>query len=119
MFDAVTLDACLRSVSSSSVALPNGFSKAFFSKKAPRIEGMWNENKGFDYGWSTTTPVAGETLNQGSFGRKLGRQINRLCRNDPEAYAHLWHVIMMLAPPTDLLFTPWFTFRLAKQWLFG
>jgi len=118
MIDAVTLDACLRDISLDSAGIPPSFSKMFFRKQAPRIQGLWSGDKQNDYGWSTTTPVAGETLEDGSFGRNLTAQMWKLCAKDPEAYHHMWHVMMMLVPPTDI-FTPWFMFRLLKQWLFG
>jgi len=119
MYDAVTLDACLRNVSST-VALPKNFSRGFYEKQAARTRDMWQSTKDRDYMWSGTTRWVGDDMyaEDGKFRRLVMGQIMRLCPKDPQVYSSLWHVMALLAPPTDL-FAPWLCVRVARQYFFG
>ncbi|KAG8883403.1 hypothetical protein FRB97_006685 [Tulasnella sp. 331] len=72
MIDAVTLDSLLRLVPAQQ-DLPLDFSDKFFRKVVPRTRGMWDGNKANDYGFSTTQPAKGETLDENAFMRAFSR----------------------------------------------
>ncbi|KAH7104216.1 hypothetical protein BKA62DRAFT_615198 [Auriculariales sp. MPI-PUGE-AT-0066] len=64
---AATLDGILR-------RMPEGprspsFSRKFFQLLADRTDGIWELTRDLDYGWHTTKPCKGHTLETGSFYR--------------------------------------------------
>ncbi|KAG9018335.1 hypothetical protein FRB93_000038 [Tulasnella sp. JGI-2019a] len=115
MMDVVALDKLLRGLPSRH-AIPDGFSTKFFRKAITRTQGMWNNNKAHDYGWQTTEPAKGETLENGAFLREFSR--NLLYAGEK---CHSLHATFMLtswgmAPKTDL-FAPSILARVGWQWL--
>ncbi|KAG8864045.1 hypothetical protein FRB96_006918 [Tulasnella sp. 330] len=120
VYDAVTLGACLGSVSfdKDKADLPENFSRKFFQKQAPRIEHMWTPLKDMDYRAPECVPVDGESLEDGPWRRRFAQEVAKLCKKDIEAFHHFWHVNTFLTPPTDL-YQPWFLLRVGRQWLFG
>ncbi|KAG8997405.1 hypothetical protein FRB94_007682 [Tulasnella sp. JGI-2019a] len=109
MYDAVTLDGCLRKVLGTTV--PNDFSSTFFHQQSTRNRHFWRLTKAQDYLWSGTVPVKGETLDGNPLWRKFHQRVLRLCAKDDEAQACVWRINQLLAPPTDL-YAPWFLLKL-------
>ncbi|KAG7442674.1 uncharacterized protein BT62DRAFT_922394 [Guyanagaster necrorhizus] len=69
---------CLNTLLQNNVqSIPSNFSERFFEMQADKTIPFWDAAKAFDYGYSTTVPMAGETLSSGSLGRwtsKLDQQ---------------------------------------------
>ncbi|KAF9031534.1 hypothetical protein BDZ89DRAFT_621350 [Hymenopellis radicata] len=77
-------------------SLPSDFSCRFFRMQAAKIAPLWDTPKSIDYGFTTTIPIAGETLELGSFRRWFIRQLQLLSTTDQQAGSLLWHGQMML-----------------------
>ncbi|KAG8875817.1 hypothetical protein FRB97_004705 [Tulasnella sp. 331] len=82
VYDAVTLGACLGSVSfdKDKADLPENFSRKFFQKQAPRIEHMWTPLKDMDYRAPECVPVDGESLEDGPWRRRFAQEVAKLCK---------------------------------------
>ncbi|KAF9021116.1 hypothetical protein BDZ89DRAFT_1019753 [Hymenopellis radicata] len=86
--------ACLNTLLHQVTArIPPDFSHKFFAAQAAKI-------KPANYGMSTTTPIAGETLKVGSFGRWFSHHLQLLSTEDDQAGAILWKTQMMLDSTT-------------------
>ncbi|KAF8811474.1 hypothetical protein BYT27DRAFT_7208525 [Phlegmacium glaucopus] len=83
--------------------LPRDFAKQFFTKQAAKIEPMWQITKTYDYGFTTTTPLAGEPLSTGRLLRWYGAHLVHLAAVDEQICFALWHVRMFLAPGIESL----------------
>ncbi|PBK60673.1 hypothetical protein ARMSODRAFT_965972 [Armillaria solidipes] len=59
--------------------------------------------KVIDYAFATTVPVPGETLSEGAWLRWYIKELTDLSFTDAQAASALWHLRVLLAPPTDLL----------------
>ncbi|KZW01413.1 hypothetical protein EXIGLDRAFT_718523 [Exidia glandulosa HHB12029] len=88
-----TLDGVLRSYGPS-----DNFAPTFFKRLAARTQGLWEGSKWTDYGRETTTPVPGETLNEGWHFRWYKSRLNRVLERDDAAGSALWHNLMYLVP---------------------
>ncbi|KAK0489401.1 hypothetical protein IW261DRAFT_1390954 [Armillaria novae-zelandiae] len=97
---AVCLNKLLQTVP---VSIPKDFSKQYFRMHADKIEPIWNTNKTIDYAFPTTVPVPGETLSEGAWLRWYMKKLTDLAFTDAQAASALWHVRVLLAPPTDLM----------------
>ncbi|KZS95632.1 hypothetical protein SISNIDRAFT_483856 [Sistotremastrum niveocremeum HHB9708] len=109
MIGAVTLSGILQSCNpvfhsnTSREVLPDEFGKIFWERHTPRTKSIWNQTKTADYGWKTTVPVEGETLEKGAFIRWYTRNFFKVsCRNKDVA-AVGYNSAMFLAPPTDVI----------------
>ncbi|KAF8806732.1 hypothetical protein BYT27DRAFT_7190377 [Phlegmacium glaucopus] len=80
--------------------LPQDFAKHFFINQAAKIEPMWQLTKTFDYGFTTTTPIPGESLSTGKLFRWYGIQLMHLAA---VVRSVLWHTNMFLAPGIESL----------------
>jgi len=117
MIEAVTLDGVLRATSTDGFASSN-ISDQFFQKAVLRTRKLWETTKASDYGIEETTPVAGETHEDGKFSRAFGRELLSTASKDPAVYATWWNVNMLLAPETDLLSVVILA-KVARNWLMG
>ncbi|KAF8806731.1 hypothetical protein BYT27DRAFT_6607012 [Phlegmacium glaucopus] len=83
--------------------LPQDFAKHFFINQAGKIEPMWQITKTIDYGFTTTTPIPGESLSTGKLFRWYGVQLMHLAAVDEQVRYVLWHTKMFLAPGIESL----------------
>ncbi|KAK0501783.1 hypothetical protein EDD18DRAFT_1317898 [Armillaria luteobubalina] len=97
---AVCLNKLLQTVP---VSIPKDFSKKYFRMHADKIEPVWNTTKTIDYGFPTTVPVPGETLSEGAWLRWYIKKLTDLAFTDTQAASALWHLRVLLVPPTDLM----------------
>ncbi|KAK0501771.1 hypothetical protein EDD18DRAFT_1431988 [Armillaria luteobubalina] len=114
---AVCLNKLLQTVP---VSIPKDFSKKYFQMHADKIEPIclrthaWHHNHEYDknhwyrllipdYGFPTTVPVPGETLSEGAWLRWYIKKLTDLAFTDAQAASALWHIRVLLAPPTDLM----------------
>ncbi|KAK0188421.1 hypothetical protein F5146DRAFT_982989 [Armillaria mellea] len=97
---AVCLNKLLQTVPGS---IPKEFSKKYFRMHADKIEPIWSTTKVIDYAFATTMPVPGETLSEGAWLRWYIKKLTDLAFTDAQAASALWHLRVLLAPPTDLL----------------
>ncbi|KAF8150617.1 hypothetical protein B0H34DRAFT_801557 [Crassisporium funariophilum] len=81
--------------------LPSDFAKTFFNTQAAKIEPCWVGTKIGDYGFTTTTPLPGETLSTGAWLRWYSGRLLLLSGVDDQASSVLWHTKMFLAPGID------------------
>ncbi|KAF8577069.1 hypothetical protein K439DRAFT_587302 [Ramaria rubella] len=106
MLGAITLNTLLLSYDTrKNHSLPNNLSRRFFRKIDELINPLWLSTKALDYGFKTTVPVAGETLEHGKLIRSYTDRVLFAAEKDRKVASALWHVRMLMAPPTDL-FTP-------------
>ncbi|KAJ7588541.1 hypothetical protein C8J56DRAFT_785461 [Mycena floridula] len=92
----VSLNTMLRNIGSN---IPKDFSKTFFEMQANKIEPIWQSTKTPDYGFKSTDPIPGETLEVGSFFRWYIRRIFRLAsQGDILAGSTFWHSNNFLTP---------------------
>ncbi|KAG8887483.1 hypothetical protein FRB98_009564 [Tulasnella sp. 332] len=115
MIDAVTLDSLLRLVPAQQ-DLPLDFSDKFFRKVVPRTRGMWDGNKANDYGFSTTQPAKGETLDENAFMRAFSRNFIYAGLESHKVQTTFMYATTGLTPRTDV-FAPSILSRIAWQWL--
>ncbi|KAG8887484.1 hypothetical protein FRB98_009565 [Tulasnella sp. 332] len=115
MMDVVTLDSLLRHVPSQQ-DLPLDFSEKFFQKTIARTGGMWDGNKANDYGFPTTHPAKGETLEVNAFARAFGRNFLYAGLQSHKVQTTFIHITAGLVPRTDA-FAPSILIRVAWQWL--
>jgi hypothetical protein len=83
--------------------LPSTFADSFWSRQAARVGGLWDQTKAEDYGWETTSPVEGETLEDGKLTRWYTRNLIAVGREDPMVANVIYGSAMFLAPGTDAL----------------
>ncbi|EJD37351.1 hypothetical protein AURDEDRAFT_116824 [Auricularia subglabra TFB-10046 SS5] len=95
---AMTLDSVLRTMAPTH----KDFSRVFFQKMTPRTDGAWNGTRLADYAASTTIPLPGETHETGRFARWYQGQFLKTVEKNPAAASAFWHVLMFLAPPSDM-----------------
>ncbi|KAK0501773.1 hypothetical protein EDD18DRAFT_1347844 [Armillaria luteobubalina] len=100
IYGAICLNNLLQTVPNS---IPMDFSKKYFRMHADKIEPLWNMTKVVDYEFETTVPVPGETLSEGAWLRWYIKKLTDLSFTDDQAGSALWHLRVLLAPPTDLL----------------
>ncbi|KAI0698024.1 hypothetical protein BC835DRAFT_1413354 [Cytidiella melzeri] len=122
MMGAITLNALLTQVtpvvSCGKDALPDDFSHKYFSHVGDHGDALWESTKTFDYGFSSTRPVAGETLQTGSFARWYLDMFIEAALKDRKCASAMWHVRMLLAPPTDM-FAPSILWKVASNALWS
>ncbi|PBK99973.1 hypothetical protein ARMGADRAFT_1074800 [Armillaria gallica] len=97
---AICLNKLLQTVP---VSIPKDFSKKYFWMHADKIEPIWSTTKVIDYAFATTVPVPGESLSEGAWLRWYIKKLTDLSFTDTQAASALWHLRVLLAPPTDLL----------------
>ncbi|KAI0338097.1 hypothetical protein BDW22DRAFT_810294 [Trametopsis cervina] len=118
MMGAITLNSLLAKVaplaSAGARVLPEDFSRSYFRHVGDHGDALWESTKTFDYGFSTTRPVKGETLQSGSFARWYLDMFIEAALKDKTCASAMWHVRMLLAPPTDM-FTPSILWRVASH----
>ncbi|KAJ3552545.1 hypothetical protein NM688_g4098 [Phlebia brevispora] len=108
MMGATTLNSLLASSrpimrSGQSDLLPLSFSKSYFRAIGYHGQALWDSTKTFDYGFSSTRPVSGESLSNGTFARWYLDLFVDAALKDKELASIMWHVRMLLSPPTDML----------------
>ncbi|PBK69033.1 hypothetical protein ARMSODRAFT_172347 [Armillaria solidipes] len=92
---------CLNKLLVNSTKISQDFSKKYFSVHAEKIKPLWKSLKASDYSFSTTVPLPGETLSQGSWNRWYMKKLTVLSFTDEQAGSALWHVRTLLAPSID------------------
>ncbi|GJE94120.1 hypothetical protein PsYK624_102880 [Phanerochaete sordida] len=115
MMGVVTLNALLAG-SEPAKDFPVDFGHRYFREVGGHGEALWESTKTFDYGFASTRPVKGETLDCGSFARWYLDLFIDAALKDSELASCMWHVRMLLAPPTDM-FAPGILWRLASRTL--
>lgn len=95
---AITLDSILRKMSPTH----KDFGRVFFQKMTPRTDGAWNGTRFADYAAPTTIPLPNETRETGWFMRWYQLQVVKTLEKNEKAASAFWHVLMFLAPPTDM-----------------
>ena len=98
-----TLSGLLDKLSPSCRSLPSTFSTSFWSLQHARIGGLWDQTKAEDYAWETTTPVEGETLDDGKLTRWYTRNLIAVGRTNALVANVIYGSAMFLAPGTDAL----------------
>ena len=100
-----TLSGLLDKLSTSSYPpeLPPTFAQKFWSLQTSRVGGLWDQTKAEDYGWETTTPVEGETLEDGKWTRWFTRNLIAVGQKDAAVANVIYGSAMFLAPGTDAL----------------
>ncbi|KAG9029738.1 hypothetical protein FRB95_004940 [Tulasnella sp. JGI-2019a] len=116
MIDVTSLDNILRTVPSQRKILPKDFSKRFFNKRAPRVQGLWDGTKDTDYAFPATVVAEGDTRKTGAFGRNLGRYILITGRTNLDVQSVFFNVNCCLSPATDL-FSPLILAKITWTWL--
>lgn len=121
MMGAVSLNTLLASCHpvkrvGGAVAMPADFGRRYFEAVGGHGDALWESTKTFDYGFSSTRPVKGESLECGSFARWYLDHFIDAALKDPELASCMWHVRMLLAPPTDM-FAPKVLWKLASRTL--
>ncbi|KAF8590234.1 hypothetical protein K439DRAFT_1330922 [Ramaria rubella] len=111
MLGAITLNTLLLSCDAreKNHTLLDNLSRKFFRKIDDLINPLWHVTY---YGFETTVPVAGETLEHGKMIRSYTDRVLFAAEKDRRIASALWHVRMLMAPPTDL-FTPTVLFKVA------
>ncbi|KAJ7579202.1 hypothetical protein C8J56DRAFT_965083 [Mycena floridula] len=81
---------------------PTSFARRFFSMQADKITSVWLSTKVPDYGFPSTIPLPGETLEDGKFARWFTWRYILLCnKRDEYASSSFWHTSNFLASPMD------------------
>ncbi|KAK0489389.1 hypothetical protein IW261DRAFT_1444751 [Armillaria novae-zelandiae] len=94
---------CLHKLLMTSTVVPKDFSRKYFSIHAEKIRPLWDGLKAGDYSFSTTVPLPGETLSEGSWLRWYMKKLIILSFTDDQAGSALWHIRSLLAPSIDTL----------------
>ncbi|KAF7794180.1 hypothetical protein EIP86_005311 [Pleurotus ostreatoroseus] len=82
--------------------LPTSFSKTYFRAVGHHGQALWDSTKTFDYGFSSTRPVKGESLSTGAFARWYLDLFIDAAMRDKDLASIMWHVRMLLSPHTDM-----------------
>jgi len=91
-------------------------SKNYFEEHKKKLGSAWDGTKSIDYGFSTTIPVNGETLESEAFNAKFSDLLWELCAEDDKVDEKLWYVRSFLAPSTDAL-SPSILLKVGVVWL--
>jgi hypothetical protein len=109
MICILQLDSMLRKCTDG--VLPPDFSRRYAETASERVMGIWSTTKAMDYGFSSTTPSAGETLAHGKSIRRFMGLVRTAGEEDPRIPLAVWRTRNFLTPPGGLT-TPWMMFRL-------
>ncbi|KAJ7578566.1 hypothetical protein C8J56DRAFT_1016531 [Mycena floridula] len=103
LMGTICLNEVLRELPSGSPAIPSSFSSRFFKMQAHKIESLWTGTKTRDYGFPTTIPLPGETLEKGKFLRwYMGRLMRLVHQGDKSVSSSLWHAAQLFLPSVRL-----------------
>ncbi|KAG8981458.1 hypothetical protein FRB93_008679 [Tulasnella sp. JGI-2019a] len=115
--EVVTLDSILRAIPAAQ-GIPADLPERYYTKRAPRVLGLWEATKASDYSYATTQPGKGETNETGAHIRKLGLKMVEAGCQDLALARSFYNVQVCLAPPTDLL-APSIVAKVARKWILG
>ncbi|KAG8929360.1 hypothetical protein FRC02_005706 [Tulasnella sp. 418] len=98
--------------------LPKAFGKRYFSIQHSQTGHIWHSNKLSDYGFSTTVPIAQETLSRGGLYRSIRKLVISLCSKDPD-FASMLYPSMMLLDTTVSLLCPTSILKVFREYFMG
>ncbi|KAF5343450.1 hypothetical protein D9758_011827 [Tetrapyrgos nigripes] len=100
MLGVVTLNTML--LECKNRKLTPSFSREYFKTLAGRQAGLWTATKAVDYGFKTTTPVAGEKLSNGKIIRWFTDKLEAASETDRHIVSLVWQVRQQLLPENTL-----------------
>ncbi|PVF92500.1 hypothetical protein CPB86DRAFT_841373 [Serendipita vermifera] len=84
-------------------AIPTGFGKSVMDSQNIRTSWLWDQAKESDYGYPTTIPCEGDSLDVGAFTRAYIRELFRVSIFDEEAKARIYYPRLWTYPNSTML----------------
>ncbi|KAF8327376.1 uncharacterized protein EI90DRAFT_3067496 [Cantharellus anzutake] len=112
LYNATVLNSILQKATTTKrlVELPKRFARSYFDRILRIDKGMFDTNRILDYGYESTVPQPGETLETGKGFRRYFEALLHSLAYDPSGYEIFVHVFGGFSPGIDLL-TPSFIFK--------